>query len=124
MDEKLKQAIALGREHYEKREYEKAERYLSQATTGVHRFADIHNMRGVIHHDRGELEAAREWQYRLLPLMDANFLETNPTPVKAALAAMGRIQNVLRLPLVPASPATEAALAAALEPFAPARPRG
>jgi 4-hydroxy-tetrahydrodipicolinate synthase len=56
--------------------------------------------------------------------MDANFLETNPTPVKAALAAMGRIRNVLRLPLVPASTATAAALAAALEPFVPARPRG
>ena len=48
----------------------------------------------------GELEAAREWQYRLLPLMDANFLETNPTPVKAALAAMGVIEDVLRQPLL------------------------
>jgi 4-hydroxy-tetrahydrodipicolinate synthase len=69
----------------------------------------------------GELDAAREWQHRLLPLMDANFLETNPMPVKAALAAMGRIRNVLRLPLVPASPATGAALAAALESVAPAQ---
>jgi 4-hydroxy-tetrahydrodipicolinate synthase len=67
----------------------------------------------------GELEAARECQYRLLPLMDATFLETNPTPVKAALSAMGRIRNVLRLPLVPASPATGAALAAALASLAP-----
>jgi 4-hydroxy-tetrahydrodipicolinate synthase len=72
----------------------------------------------------GELDAAREWQYRLLPLMDANFLETNPMPVKAALAAMGRIRNVLRLPLVPASAATGAALAAALEPLAAAPRRG
>jgi 4-hydroxy-tetrahydrodipicolinate synthase len=72
----------------------------------------------------GELDAALEWQYRLLPLMDANFLETNPMPVKAALAAMGRIRNVLRLPLVPASPATKAALAAALEPLAPAHRHG
>jgi hypothetical protein len=60
MDEKLKQAIALGREYYEKREYDKAERYLSQATDGSHRFADIHNMRGVIHHDRGELGSAAD----------------------------------------------------------------
>jgi hypothetical protein len=37
---------------------------------------------------------------------------------------MGRIRNVLRLPLVSASPATEAALAAALEPLAPARRHG
>jgi 4-hydroxy-tetrahydrodipicolinate synthase len=62
----------------------------------------------------GNLDRAREWHYRLMPLMDANFLETNPAPVKAALALMGRIRNVLRLPLVPVSEATCAALAAAL----------
>jgi 4-hydroxy-tetrahydrodipicolinate synthase len=62
----------------------------------------------------GNLENARVWHYRLLPLMDANFLETNPAPCKAALHAMGRIQNVLRLPLVPASDATAAALRDAL----------
>jgi 4-hydroxy-tetrahydrodipicolinate synthase len=72
----------------------------------------------------GELESARDWHFRLLPLMDANFLETNPAPVKAALAAMGRIRNVLRLPLVPASPTTTAALVAALEPLAPIHRHG
>jgi 4-hydroxy-tetrahydrodipicolinate synthase len=63
----------------------------------------------------GDLDAAREAQYRLLPLMDANFLETNPSPVKAGLAAMGKIRNVLRLPLVPVGPATGDALRAALQ---------
>ncbi len=63
----------------------------------------------------GHLEAARKCQYRLLPLMDANFLETNPTPVKAGLAMMGRIGEVLRLPLLPASPGTRDALRAALQ---------
>jgi 4-hydroxy-tetrahydrodipicolinate synthase len=63
----------------------------------------------------GDLELARDWHYRLLPLMDANFLETNPAPVKAALALMGRIQNVLRLPLVPVSDATCVALRQALQ---------
>jgi 4-hydroxy-tetrahydrodipicolinate synthase len=62
----------------------------------------------------GNLEQARTWHYRLLPLMDANFLETNPAPVKAALHCMGRIANVLRLPLVPVSEATTAALRTAL----------
>jgi 4-hydroxy-tetrahydrodipicolinate synthase len=62
----------------------------------------------------GNLENARTWHYRLLPLMDANFLETNPAPVKAALQAMGRIQNVLRLPLLPVGDSTGAALRAAL----------
>lgn len=63
----------------------------------------------------GDLEQAREWHYRLLPLMEANFLETNPAPVKAALALAGRIRNVLRLPLVPVSEKTRAALAHTLE---------
>lgn len=58
----------------------------------------------------GDLDAARREHYRLLPLIDANFLETNPAPVKAALHAMGKIQNVLRLPLVPVTDATYAAV--------------
>jgi 4-hydroxy-tetrahydrodipicolinate synthase len=62
----------------------------------------------------GNLEQARTWHYRLLPLMDANFLESNPAPVKAALHLMGRIQNVLRLPLLPANESTGAALRTAL----------
>jgi 4-hydroxy-tetrahydrodipicolinate synthase len=61
------------------------------------------------------IDNARSLHYRLLPLMDANFLETNPAPVKAALHCMGRIQNVLRLPLLPVSEATLGALRAALE---------
>jgi 4-hydroxy-tetrahydrodipicolinate synthase len=63
---------------------------------------------------RGDLEAARRCQYRLLPLIDANFLETNPSPVKAGLALLGKIRDVLRLPLVPASPSTRDALRSAL----------
>ena len=62
----------------------------------------------------GHLEKARSWHYQLLPLMDANFLETNPAPVKAALNLMGRILNVLRLPLVPVSEETRSTLRAAL----------
>ena len=62
----------------------------------------------------GNVDQARDWHYRLLPLMDANFLETNPAPVKAALSLMGRIHNVLRLPMVPVSEATCGALRTAL----------
>jgi len=58
----------------------------------------------------GEFERAREWHYRLLPLMEANFLESNPAPVKAALALAGRISNELRLPLVPVTEKTRATL--------------
>ena len=47
---------------------------------------------------------ARELHYRLYELMQANFLETNPVPVKAALSMMGLIEEVYRLPLVPLQP--------------------
>ena len=63
----------------------------------------------------GELEKAREWHYRLLPLMEANFLESNPGPVKAALALAGRIRNELRLPLVPVTERTRTTLATVLK---------
>ncbi len=51
----------------------------------------------------GRWEEAREIHFRLLPLMEANFVESNPIPVKAALAMMGRIREEYRLPLVPMS---------------------
>jgi 4-hydroxy-tetrahydrodipicolinate synthase len=46
--------------------------------------------------------------------MQANFLETNPIPVKAALAMMGMIEEVYRLPLVPMKPENRAKLEKAL----------
>jgi len=49
----------------------------------------------------GDLDEARRLHFRLLGLMNANFCETNPQPVKAALAMMGRLDENLRLPLVP-----------------------
>src|SRR3989449_10346226 len=44
-----------------------------------------------------EWEAARTLHYRLLPLMEANFIESNPGPVKAALALMGLDRKSTRL---------------------------
>lgn len=49
----------------------------------------------------GDLAAARALHTRLVPWMSAAFVESNPLPAKAALAMLGRIENVLRLPLVP-----------------------
>ncbi|HEU4588094.1 MAG TPA: 4-hydroxy-tetrahydrodipicolinate synthase [Gemmatimonadales bacterium] len=62
----------------------------------------------------GKLDRARELFNRLLPLMDANFIETNPGPVKAALALMGKCEDATRLPLVPAGGATRDTLKDAL----------
>ena len=53
---------------------------------------------------------ARRIQRRFLRLMQANFLESNPMPVKAVLAMMGRIQEVLRLPMLPVKPETRSKL--------------
>jgi 4-hydroxy-tetrahydrodipicolinate synthase len=52
---------------------------------------------------RGDWVAARHLHYQMLPLIRALFLETNPTPIKAALAMMGYCRDELRLPLLPMS---------------------
>jgi 4-hydroxy-tetrahydrodipicolinate synthase len=49
----------------------------------------------------GDYATARSLHHRLTPWMVAAFVESNPMPVKAALAMMGRMENVVRLPLVP-----------------------
>src|SRR5256885_4414379 len=54
----------------------------------------------------GNWELARDRHYRLLPLMEVNFIETSPGPVKAALALMGLIEENFRLPLVPVTEET------------------
>jgi 4-hydroxy-tetrahydrodipicolinate synthase len=58
----------------------------------------------------GKLEAARKLHFSLLPLMQVNFIETNPVPVKAGLAMMGMIEEVYRLPMVPMKPENRAKL--------------
>ncbi len=78
-------------------------------------------------------ESARRLHRKYLPLMQANFLESNPIPVKAALAMMGKIREVYRLPLVRMKEDTRAKLEKTLtsaglevkpaEPAPPRRPR-
>ncbi len=62
--------------------------------------------------ERGDFAAARGIHHRLLPLLQANFLEGNPIPVKAVMALAGLIEPVYRLPLVSPSSATLVALRA------------
>ncbi len=52
----------------------------------------------------GDFAAARALQRQYLPLMDVNFVESNPIPVKAALGLMGLLDPVYRLPMVPPKP--------------------
>ena len=49
----------------------------------------------------GQWEEARALHYRVLPLMEVNFIESSPGPVKAAMAMMGLLEENFRLPLVP-----------------------
>ncbi len=64
---------------------------------------------------RGDLNRARALQHKYLPLMQVNFIESSPIPVKAAMAAMGLLAPVWRLPLVPPSAASQAKIESVLE---------
>jgi len=50
---------------------------------------------------KGDWEKGRDFQFKLIPLIHAVFLETNPIPVKTALSLMGKCTADLRLPLTP-----------------------
>ncbi len=52
----------------------------------------------------GNFDRARTLHRKYLPLMEVNFVESNPVPVKAAMAAMGLLERTYRLPLVPPQP--------------------
>ncbi len=55
--------------------------------------------------ESGDFAGARAIHRQLMPLMSANFVESNPIPVKAAMAAMGLLEEIYRLPMVPPSEA-------------------
>jgi 4-hydroxy-tetrahydrodipicolinate synthase len=63
----------------------------------------------------GDFAEARRLHYRYLALMDINFVESNPIPVKAALAEMGLLEPSWRLPLVPPKPENLVRIRAVLE---------
>lgn len=64
--------------------------------------------------EQDDFAGARQVHRRLMPLMTANFVESNPIPVKAAMAAMGLLEEVYRLPLVPPSDASRRRIVQAL----------
>jgi 4-hydroxy-tetrahydrodipicolinate synthase len=67
--------------------------------------------------DRGDIDQARKIYYKQLPLCKAMFYETNPIPVKTALALMGKMDGELRLPLAPLSPANHEKLKTTLREY-------
>ena len=64
--------------------------------------------------EAGDFKAARRLHQELLPLMQINFIESSPIPVKAAMAMMGLVEEVFRLPLVPPRPASRERIAQVL----------
>ena len=57
--------------------------------------------------EQGDFAGARAIHQRLLPLLMVNFIESNPIPVKSAMATMGLLEEVYRLPMVPPRPASK-----------------
>ncbi len=77
MNERVKQLLVLGREHYHKREFDKAEQMLRMVLEEEDRYADVHDMLGVIAHARGNFLVAERHFERAL--------ELNPAYTEAAL---------------------------------------
>ena len=67
--------------------------------------------------ERGDFATARRWHHKLLPLLQVNFVESNPVPVKFAMAAMGLCELAYRLPMVPPRPAAQEKILDALREF-------
>ena len=67
--------------------------------------------------ERGDFAEARRWHHKLLPLMQINFVESSPGPVKFAMAAMGLCEEAYRLPMVPPRPASQEKILAVLKEF-------
>ena len=63
----------------------------------------------------GDWEKAREIHFKLFPLMETNFIESNPIPVKTSLAMMGRVKDNFRLPMIQASEKTREKLSVILK---------
>jgi 4-hydroxy-tetrahydrodipicolinate synthase len=71
-----------------------------------------------------DFAGAREIQRKYLPLMEVNFVESNPIPVKAAMALMGLLDPIFRLPLCPPNPVNLAKIEKVLEPLSLLAGRG
>jgi len=67
--------------------------------------------------ERGDFTTARRWHDKLLSLMQVHFVESNPGPVKFAMAAMGLCEDVYRLPVVSPRPSSQDKILATLREF-------
>jgi 4-hydroxy-tetrahydrodipicolinate synthase len=70
--------------------------------------------------EQNDFAAARRIHAALMPLMSVNFIESNPIPVKAAMAMLGLLDEIYRLPMVPPRDASRARIAEVLAALKPA----
>ena len=73
MDDRLRELLNRGREHYAAREYDEAERYLAELAARAAAFADVYDMLGVIYHQQGRLTDAEA-------MFKRRCASTRPTP--------------------------------------------
>lgn len=76
MDDRLRELLVRGREHYERHEYDRAEELFRELLSAAHahRFADVHNMLGVILHERGNFNGAAE-QFEIAVLINPRYTD-------------------------------------------------
>jgi tetratricopeptide (TPR) repeat protein len=86
MDDHVKQLLLLGREHYEKRDFDQAQSLLDQVVALTDRYADVYDMLGVIAHSRGALADARSHFERAIAL--------NPNYTEAQLNLMVTLNDL------------------------------
>jgi 4-hydroxy-tetrahydrodipicolinate synthase len=67
--------------------------------------------------EKGDFATARRWHDKLLPLMQINFIESSPSPVKFAMACMGLCELSYRLPVVAPKPASQEKIRAVIKDF-------
>ncbi len=67
--------------------------------------------------ERGDFAAARRWHDKILAIMQINFIESSPGPVKFAMAAMGLCEEQYRLPMVSPRPASKERILGVLRDF-------
>jgi 4-hydroxy-tetrahydrodipicolinate synthase len=71
--------------------------------------------RMVEHAEANDFASARRLHRQLLPFMQVNFVESNPGPIKSAMASLGLLEEVYRLPMVPPEPSSKTRIATVLQ---------
>ncbi len=95
MEDRIKELLRLGRDAYRKKEYSRAESYLVEVLEHHENFADLHNMLGVIYHDRGLFSKAQKHFERALGI-NPNYTEASLN-LAVTYNDLGRYEDAKRI---------------------------